>query len=109
MASDKVVAVTDGNFDSEVLQSSVPVLLDFTAGWCQPCKAVAPIVAELAGEYEGRVKVGKVDIDEAPGTAQKYGIRGVPTLMVVKGGEVFDKIVGAVPKAKIVALVERAL
>ena len=109
MASDKVIPVNDLNFDTEVLQSTVPVLVDFTATWCAPCRAVAPIVAQLAGEYDGRVKVTKLDIDESPAVAQKFGIRGVPTLMVFKGGAVVGQQVGAVPKARLAKLVDGAL
>ena len=106
---EKVVPVNDLSFDSEVLQSEQPVLVDFTATWCQPCRAVAPLVGQIAEEYEGRVKVTAVDIDESPGTAQKYQIRGVPTLLMIKGGEVVGQQVGAVPKSKLVALVDDAL
>lgn len=109
MAGDKVIPVNDLNFDSEVLQSGLPVLIDFSATWCQPCRAIAPFVNQLAGEYEGRVKVTTVDIDESPETAQKYRIRGVPTLVMVKGGQIVGQQVGAVPKAKIQALMEQAL
>ncbi len=109
MAADKVIPVNDLNFDAEVIQSAVPVLVDFTATWCAPCRAVAPIVAQLAGEYDGRVKVTKLDIDESPGVAQKFGIRGVPTLMMFKGGAVVGQEVGAVPKARLAALLNSAL
>lgn len=109
MAGEKVIPVNDLNFEDEVLKSDVPVLIDFSATWCQPCRAIAPLVDQLAVEYEGRVKVTAVDIDEAPGTAQKYGIRGVPTLIMVKGGEVVGQQVGAVPKVKIAALMDGAL
>jgi thioredoxin 1 len=109
MASEKVVKVSDESFDSEVLQSDQPVLVDFTASWCGPCRMVSPLVDQLAGEYEGRAKVAKVDVDECPNTARKYSIRGVPTLMVLKGGEVVNKIVGAVPKTKLVEMLDEAL
>lgn len=109
MAGDKVVAVNDGNFDSEVLQSDKPVLIDFTATWCGPCRIVSPLVEQLAGEYEGRAKVAKVDVDESPQTARKYSIRGIPTLMVLKGGEVVNKMVGAAPKARIAEMIDQAL
>ena len=97
------------NFDSEVLESGIPVLIDFSATWCQPCRAIAPFVNQLAGEYEGRVKVTTVDIDESPNTAQKYRIRGVPTLVMVKDGQIVGQQVGAVPKAKIQQLMDQAL
>ena len=109
MAGDKVISVNDLNFDTEVLESAVPVLIDFSATWCQPCRAIAPFVNQLAGEYEGRVKVTTVDIDESPATAQKYQIRGVPTLLMIKGGQVVGQQVGAVPKAKIQQLMDNAL
>jgi thioredoxin 1 len=109
MAGKNVFEVNDLNFDQEVLQSDVPVLVDFTATWCGPCRQVAPLVDQVADEYAGRVKVTKLDIDDAPGTAQKYGIRGVPTLYVFKGGQVVAQQVGAVPKNMIQQLVERAL
>ena len=106
---EKVIPVNDINFDSEVLKSSVPVLVDFSATWCGPCRAIAPLVDQLAGEYQGRVKVTTVDIDESPATAQKYGIRGVPTLLMIKDGQVVAQQVGAAPKAKIAALMDRGL
>ena len=109
MAGDKVIPVNDLNFDSEVLSSGVPVLVDFSATWCQPCRAIAPAVNQLAGEYEGRVKVTTLDIDESPATAQKFQIRGVPTLLMIKDGKVVGQQVGAVPKAKIQALLDSAL
>jgi thioredoxin 1 len=109
MSGDKVITVNDLNFDSEVLQSKVPVLVDFSATWCQPCRAIAPLVDQLAGEYEGRVKVTAVDIDESPATAQKFQIRGVPTLLMIKDGKVVGQQVGAVPKTKIAALIDGAL
>jgi thioredoxin 1 len=109
MAGEKVIPVNDLNFDSEVLSAEVPVLVDFSATWCQPCRAIAPFVDQLAGEYEGRVKVTTVDIDESPATAQKYRIRGVPTLLMIKGGEVVAQQVGAVPKTKIQAMMDGAL
>jgi len=109
MSGDKVISVNDLNFESEVLKSDIPVLVDFSATWCQPCRAIAPLVNQLAGEYEGRVKVTNVDIDESPATAQKFQIRGVPTLLVIKDGKVVGQQVGAVPKAKLAALVDGAL
>lgn len=109
MSGDKVINVNDINFDSEVLKSNIPVLVDFSATWCQPCKAIAPLVNQLAGEYEGRVKVTAVDIDESPATASKFQIRGVPTLLLIKDGKVVGQQVGAVPKAKIAALMDGAL
>ena len=109
MAGKNVHEVNDLNFEEEVLKSELPVLVDFTATWCGPCRQVAPLVDQVADEYEGKVKVTKLDIDNAPGIAQKYGIRGVPTLYVFKDGEVVAQQVGAVPKNVIQQLVERAL
>jgi thioredoxin 1 len=109
MAGDKVVAVNDGNFDSEVLQSDKPVLVDFTATWCAPCRIVSPLVEQLAGEYEGRAKVAKLDVDYGPEIARRYAIRGIPTLMVFKGGEAVNKMVGAAPKARIAEMIDQAL
>jgi thioredoxin 1 len=106
---EKVIPINDLNFEEEVMQSDVPVLIDFSATWCQPCRAIAPLVDQLATEYDGRVKVGTIDIDESPGVAQKYSIRGVPTLIVVKGGEVVAQQVGAIPKVKIAAMMDSAL
>ena len=104
-----VPSVNDLNFEQEVLQSDLPVLVDFTATWCGPCKQIAPFVAQLATEYEGKVKVTKLDIDENPGTAARFGIRGVPTLKMFKGGQVVAEQVGAAPKARLDALIQRAL
>ncbi|MCI0471973.1 MAG: thioredoxin [Ignavibacteria bacterium] len=94
--------ITDGNFADEVEKSDVPVLIDFWAVWCGPCRMIAPIVEELAGEYQGKAKIGKVDVDNNPMIAQKFGIRSIPTLLIFKGGQVVDQIVGAVPKGAIV-------
>jgi thioredoxin 1 len=93
--------LTDQNFDAEVLQSETPVLVDFWAVWCGPCKMIAPVVEEIAGEYAGKLKVGKLDVDNNNSTAARYNIRGIPTLLLFKGGNVVDQIVGAVGKSQI--------
>ena len=89
---------TDDNFQTEALESDIPVLVDFYADWCGPCKMVAPIVTELAGEYDGVIKIGKLNVDEEPETAGKYRVMTIPTLLILKNGSVVDTIVGAVPK-----------
>jgi len=109
MASEKVIAFTDANFDQEVLQSDIPVLVDFWATWCAPCKAIAPLVDTVADEYAGKVKVGKVNVDENQAIPGKFGVRGIPTLILFKGGAVVDQIVGAVPKSQLDALLAKAL
>ena len=90
--------VTDGNFEEEVIKSDLPVLVDFWAPWCGPCRTVAPIVEELAKDYQGKVKVTKLDVDNNPGTAAKYGIFSIPTILIFKDGKVATQIVGAMPK-----------
>jgi thioredoxin 1 len=92
------IEFTDANFDQEVLKSDVPVLVDFWAVWCGPCKMIAPFVEELAGEYQGRVKIGKVDVDNNPNISVTYGIRSIPTLLIFRDGKIVDQIIGAVPK-----------
>ena len=103
------ITLTDDSFQSEVIESSVPVLVDFWATWCGPCRMVAPIVDELAEEYDGRVKVGKVDVDKETKLAAGFGIRSIPTLLIFKDGKEADKIEGAVPKNDLVKKLESVL
>ena len=101
--------ITANNFEKEALQSPLPVLLDFWASWCMPCKMLAPVIDRLAEEYEGRVVVGKVDVDEQTELARRFGIMSIPTLVVMKGGKVVEQAVGARGKADIAAMLERHL
>ncbi len=109
MASLDVVEVTDANFESEILKSPQPALVDFWAVWCAPCRAIAPHVEALAKEYAGKIRVGKCDIDSNPQIPTQYDIRSIPTLLVFKDGKVVGQVVGAVPRAKIEELVKKAL
>ncbi len=104
MAGKNIHIIDDQNFDAEVLQSQTPVLIDFHATWCGPCKALSPIIAQIAEDFEGKIKVGKVDIDAAPKLASKYGIRSVPTVMVFENGEKKATQMGLVPRAKLLKL-----
>ena len=101
--------VTDDSFSNEVLNSELPVLVDFWAEWCGPCKMVSPIVEELSNEYNGKVKVAKLDVDSNPQTATNYGIRGIPTLLMFKDGSAVDQIVGAVPKTHIAERLDKII
>lgn len=105
----KPITFTDENFETEVLSSDIPVLVDFWADWCGPCKMIAPSVEELANEFEGKVKIGKLDVDSNQNVASKYGIRSIPSLLIFKNGQVVDQIVGAVPKNHIKSKLEEAL
>jgi thioredoxin 1 len=101
--------VSDASFEQEVLKSEMPVLIDFWAPWCGPCKIISPVVEELAGEYDGRLRVVKMNVDNNPQTPTRYGVRGIPNLMIFRAGQVADQIVGAVPKAQLVKAIDRAL
>ncbi len=109
MASDNITTITDGNFDAEVLKSSTPVLIDFWAQWCAPCRAIGPIVEQLGKDYAGKIKVGKINIDENPKTPTQFDVRSIPTLLIFKDGKVVGQIVGAVPRPKIEDLIKKAL
>ncbi|ADC61555.1 MULTISPECIES: thioredoxin TrxA [Allochromatium] len=107
--SDSIVHVTDDSFEEEVLKSPDPVLVDYWADWCGPCKMIAPVLDEIADEYAGRVKIAKLNIDENPNTPPRYGIRGIPTLMLFRGGEVEATKVGAVSKSQLTAFIDSNL
>ena len=101
--------VSDASFGQEVLQSTIPVLIDFWAPWCGPCRAIAPVVEELAAEYAGRLKVVKINVDDNPKTPSQYGVRGIPNLIIIRAGQVAEQIVGAVPKAQLAKAIDRVL
>ena len=104
-----LVEMTVANWDEEVVKSDLPVLVDLWAAWCGPCRAIAPIVEQLASEYAGKVKVGKLDVDNHQDVAIRYGIQSIPTLLIFKGGEVVDRVIGAVPKPMIEEALKRVL
>lgn len=109
MASESVTEIMDSVFDAEVLESEIPVLVDFWAPWCGPCKALSPVIEEISETYKGRVKVSKINVDENPETTMKFRIRSIPTLIAFKDGEVSDQIVGAVAKSEIEKILDKAI
>ena len=109
MSSEKVLTISSENFDEEVKNSDLPVLVDFWASWCGPCRMVAPIIDELADDFQGRAKVVKINVDEQRDLAVKYGVMSIPTIMLFKNGEVVDKIVGARPKSDFASMIEKNL
>jgi thioredoxin 1 len=109
MSSQFMGVATDDNFDGEVLKSDQPVLIDFWAPWCGPCKAIGPIVEEMAGAYQGKIKVMKMNVDDSQKTASTFGIRSIPTLMMFKGGKVADTLVGLVPREKLEEFIKKSL
>ncbi|MBM4286451.1 MAG: thioredoxin [Deltaproteobacteria bacterium] len=109
MAGTEPLHVTDGDFEQEILQSDLPALVDFWAAWCGPCRAIAPLVEELARDYAGKVKVAKMNVDENAKTPAKYGIRSIPTLIVFRGGQVVDQIIGAQPRTVIEGALKKVI
>lgn len=107
--SASILKFSEANFQTDVLQSSQPVLVDFTAAWCPPCKLLTPTIDELAVEYAGRVRVGKLDADESPGIASQYNVSGLPTVIVFKNGQPFDRLMGLAPKTKLVEVLDKAI
>jgi thioredoxin 1 len=107
--SELVLEVTDASFEQEILKSPVPVLVDFWAAWCAPCRMIGPVVEELAEAYKDRLKVAKMNVDDNAGTPAQYGVRGIPALLFFKDGELVDQIIGAVPKTQVVSLLEKVL
>jgi thioredoxin 1 len=107
MASENVQTLTDNNFDQSVIKAEKPVLVDFWAEWCGPCRRLAPTVEELATDFQGRVVVGKLNVDENPGTASRFSIRGIPTLLLFKGGQIVEQVVGLADKASLARLIDK--
>lgn len=109
MSDDKVIHLKDATFEADVLQNPLPCLVDFWAPWCGPCKAIGPVITELASEFEGKVTIAKMNVDDSPATPGKYGIRAIPTLILFKGGKVIDQVTGAAGKTQLVAMLQKAL
>ncbi len=109
MASDAIIELSDSTFETEVVKSDLPVLVDFWAPWCGPCRAIAPLVEEISSSYEGKIKVGRMNVDENQSTTMKFGIRSIPTIIMFKDGEAVNQIIGAVPKGEIERVVEKSL
>ncbi len=109
MASEKILHVTDDEFDGKVVGNALPCLVDFWAPWCGPCKAIGPVIDELAEEFDGKVQIAKMNVDDNPATPGKFGIRAIPTLILFKNGEVVDKVTGAVGKTQLNELINKAL
>ena len=107
--SENTATLTDGNFDDSVIKSTVPVLVDFWAEWCGPCRMIAPTVEELATDYNGKVTIGKLNVDNNPNTATQFGVRSIPTLLLFKGGEVVESVVGLTDKTRLQALLDKHL
>ena len=107
--SDSILKLTDAEFENQVINAKMPILVDYWAEWCGPCKMIGPVVDELAGEYEGKAIIGKVNVDENPETAAKFMVRSIPTLLILKGGEIVDKQVGAVPKSTLAQKIDAQL
>ena len=107
--NNKSVTLTEQNFRRDVLESATPVLVDFGAGWCGPCRTIAPVIAELASDFDGKATVGKVDVDEQPGLAQQYGIRSIPSLLFFRDGQVVDRVIGTPPRRVLAEKLERLL
>jgi thioredoxin 1 len=109
MSGENVKHLSDAEFDDYVLKGELPSLVDFWAPWCGPCKAIGPVIEELAGQYEGKVQITKMNVDDNPTTPGKYGIRAIPTLILFKNGEIVDQVTGAVGKIQLVAMLDKAL